>query len=66
MNIGDHLFSYAPNDGEVRYRQVRNSVVIYIKKKKKKKKKKKQGGGRIRSPLYNGVRIWTQPPYFVF
>jgi len=58
MNTRDHLFSYTPKDGEVRYRQAGNSVAI--------QKEKEGGGGRIGLPLYNGVRIWTQPPYFVF
>ena len=32
MNIRDHLFSYTSNDGEVRYRQVGNSVAIQKKR----------------------------------
>jgi hypothetical protein len=32
MNRRDHLFSYTPKDGEVRYRQVGNSVGIQRKR----------------------------------
>jgi len=55
MNIGDHLFSYAPNDDEVRYRKVGNSVAIT-----------KNVGAEYGYHFIMGPEFGHSPPYFVF